>query len=122
MLRIKGNEPSAPPVEEPIEQEAQAPPPEEAPLVDESQDFSGQNRLDPSVVVYKTGDMGPFSCSTCFHFDGQGGCEIVAGEIDPEGICSVWTQGEQAEPEPELPMEPPVEGGEPPMDMPPPQA
>ena len=31
-------------------------------------------------------------CMNCIHFMEPGSCEIVAGQIDPQGICSLFTQ------------------------------
>lgn len=80
-------------------------------------------KLDPMVAMYKPPEMGPFVCGNCYHFDGQGACNIVEGPIDPEGHCNVWTppgfdqmmqQEVPEEASPEMTMEAPVEGAVPP--------
>lgn len=48
--------------------------------------------LDQVTVQYMTGDLGPFSCGTCAHYLGNS-CDVVSGEIDPAGLCRVWTPG-----------------------------
>lgn len=29
-------------------------------------------------------------CSNCYFFEGPRGCEVVAGDIDPEAVCKLW--------------------------------
>ena len=44
-------------------------------------------------------------CMNCIHFSEPGSCEIVSGQIDPEGICSLFTQDSMDEPMPDdMPM------------------
>lgn len=65
------------------------------------------DKVDPMVARYMTSDMGPFVCQNCDHFTETGECEVVAGPIDPEGVCILFTRmpQEQAEELPELPTE-----------------
>lgn len=92
MLRIGG--PQGPPQQGPP---PGAPPPEMPPqeLPPETPPEAGgkfdAEKVDPVIVHYMTSDMGPFECGRCDHFDGQGGCGIVAGPIDPKGVCNVFT-------------------------------
>lgn len=30
----------------------------------------------------------PNSCANCAHYDEAGGCKVVEGDVDPEGVCS----------------------------------
>lgn len=44
---------------------------------------------------YAPGQLNPFKnegliCGNCVFFHGGGGCEIVSGKIDPNGICKLW--------------------------------
>lgn len=68
----------------------------------------------PAIAVYMTPDLGPFMCGNCLHYDGQGGCAIVDGPIDPEGMCHIFTPGGESAPDEEAPAEPMPE--EPPME------
>jgi hypothetical protein len=52
---------------------------------------AGQGMVDPLVARY----LGPTErCQTCIHFMEPGSCEVVSGEIDPEGVCSLHTGDE----------------------------
>jgi len=49
----------------------------------------------PDGAHYSPGDANPFKaqglvCQNCYQFDGARACEIVAGDIDPMGICKFW--------------------------------
>jgi HK97 family phage prohead protease len=49
---------------------------------------------------YMDGDMNPFideglMCSSCAFYEGPRGCEVVAGDIDPNGLCKFWLIPEQ---------------------------
>ena len=50
-------------------------------------------------------------CSSCVFFEGGRGCEVVAGDIAPEGICKLWVipSDLMANPEPMVEGEPVVE-------------
>lgn len=44
---------------------------------------------------YASGDQNPFlsqglHCSNCFFFEGPRQCEVVLGDIDPNGVCKLW--------------------------------
>jgi hypothetical protein len=47
--------------------------------------------LDPALVVYRGPQEGPFQCSNCIYFTGANACVQVAGEIDPMGLCNLFT-------------------------------
>jgi hypothetical protein len=67
------------------------------------------DKLDPMIAMYKGPELGPFICGNCLNFDGQGGCSIVAGPVDPQGHCNVWTPPDMEQTPEEAPMEAPVE-------------
>lgn len=52
-------------------------------------------KLSQLTSGYLGPENGPFMCGNCRHFDGQGGCDIVDGLIDPQGCCSVFEAGDQ---------------------------
>ena len=102
-LRISAGKPAtAPeePVEEPIEEPVEEVV-EEAPVDDPTMSMGG-GQVDPMAARY----FGPESrCGGCVHFlagEMGGTCEIVAGPIDPEGVCSLFTADE-------MPAEMPIE-------------
>lgn len=43
------------------------------------------------IALYRGPDQGPFQCSNCDYYNDDKSCTIVDGEIDPEGICNVFT-------------------------------
>ena len=97
-LRIKGNDPIQPPAEpdepevidNPEEEVAE---PEAAALPQMAP--SGAGLVAPDVARY----LGPESvCATCIHFMEPGTCEIVAGPVDPQGRCSLYTPDAQEDP------------------------
>jgi len=67
----------------------------ESPAQDDTQD-TPDSPMSPAVVipkalvVYMTGDMGPFKCSNCCYFSEPNSCSVVEGEIDPEGCCNMY--------------------------------
>lgn len=91
---------------------------------DETPELSPPVVIPKALVVYMTGDMGPFKCSNCCYFSNPNGCSVVEGEIDPEGCCNMYcppnhdTEGavdeEAAEPV-DNPEEEAAEGEEPPV-------
>ena len=42
------------------------------------------------AVSYQDSPKGDQNCANCKFWDGEGGCEIVEGEISPDGWCAVW--------------------------------
>jgi len=100
MIRMKGAEISAPPVEEtplPVEEA----PVEEAPAPALPM-MGGQ--ADPAVAGYKGPEMGPFACGNCHFYDGNNECVLVSGPIDEAGLCNLFTPMSQAGPA-EAPLE-----------------
>lgn len=114
-LRIKGAEkpkenddeleevtPDSPEVgveEEPLEEEVVEEDVEESPLM-------AGGIVDPIVARY-TGPMD--MCATCIHYLEPNACAVVAGPIEPEGICSIYTPDtedvEDVEPVDDVPVE-----------------
>jgi hypothetical protein len=80
-----------PPTEEMPEMMAEMPPtePEVMPeALDEMADASTGGMVDPMAARY----LGPESrCMGCIHFMEPNACEIVAGPIDPQGICMLFS-------------------------------
>lgn len=52
--------------------------------------FSHIGKVNPAVAGYLPPEEGPFLCGRCSHFDGQGGCDIVSGEIHADGVCNLF--------------------------------
>lgn len=113
MLRISGGQPpQAPPPPDappqlPPELAGQAPPPT-PPQVDGGPRFSVQ-KVDPAVARYLGSESGPFECQGCQHWEEPNSCGIVSGDIDPQGVCCLFTKMEQE-------ADPAGGGAEPPMD------
>lgn len=42
-------------------------------------------------VDYRVAQTPEQSCATCANFDGQQGCAVVAGTIDPRGVSNAYT-------------------------------
>lgn len=42
-------------------------------------------------VNYRHADDPAESCGGCQHFDGTGGCAIVAGQINPDWVCDQYS-------------------------------
>ena len=121
-LRIAGPNPPTPP-SSPLE--------DETPLAPEdfnadSEDYQAPEldlgvepevKVDPLIAVYRSPDQGPFKCGNCNFFLEEGACQIVAGQIDPEGLCNNFSAldlgGEPETPiEPNVPTEVPLEAPE----------
>lgn len=117
MLRLAPDKlkdaPPAPPVPEPeIPQEDVAAPHEES-----LGDYPSKLIPQP-IVVYMTSDMGPFECQNCLNFEEDGSCAVVAGPIDPKGVCHVFEPKSADMGDNEAP---PDAGAAPPEMPPPPQ-
>jgi hypothetical protein len=48
-------------------------------------------KLAQSVVMYQDHPKGDQKCSICAHFIPPNACQIVAGDISPNGWCGVFT-------------------------------
>lgn len=93
MLRVAPTEDMRTEIEAPVE---------EVPVDDPSVEpdlltgMEGNVKLDQSLVVYMSGEYGPFKCSNCFYWVEPNACQMVAGEIDPEGKCNIYFPPESA--------------------------
>lgn len=88
MLRVYG--PKDQPDEEATEPEDN--PEEEAQEPEEAKPSSNVDKLDQSTVAYKTPDQGPFKCANCLYFQKPNACDMVDGEIHPEGYCNIFVK------------------------------
>lgn len=114
-LRIGGGRPTAPPVEEelPVEEAPVEEPMPEDLMAELPQDLGegamGGGSVSPMIVQYKTAQQRDMeACGSCVHFQQDGSCEIVAGPIDPEGICNIYEDMEAGAPEEEAPAKEPM--------------
>lgn len=116
-LRIGGKKMEEPIEEVPMEESApdmmsELPPDlglEEEPAAPEG---DGAGSVNPLQVHYKTGqERLQEACEQCMYYIPEGACQIVAGEIDPSGVCNVFSP--MAAPEEEMPTEEPMPEGEP---------
>lgn len=104
-LRVKPDN-YQPPAEEEI-------PVEEVPM-EEPDDMGSMlpmasgGQVDPEAARYFGRE---YMCQGCIHFMEPGTCEIVAGEIDPEGICSLFVP-DAAEVEASIPTADPMMGAD----------
>jgi len=114
-LRIKGNDvPPAPPVEEPIEDEQPVEEQAEPTLPQSGMlPIASGGTVDPAVARY----LGPDAiCQNCIHFLEPNTCEIVAGQIEPQGRCSLFEADAMEDGMPETELAPDMEQ---PTEMPP---
>lgn len=88
MLRIAPPTAAEPVPEEAPPTEDMAPEPEAAPM----QPQGGVDKLDQSTVAYKTPDQGPFQCDNCLYFQQPNACDMVDGEIHPQGYCNIFVK------------------------------
>jgi len=115
MLKLAGGgAPPVPPTEDPDmgalpEQLAAASQPAVMPGGDATQapKFSA-DKVGQDVVHYLGSESGPFECQSCVFFQGPNGCSIVDGDIDPQGVCNLFTSAsgdQEAPPDEESPVE-----------------
>jgi hypothetical protein len=74
-------------------------------VMEDEPSASELGKVEPTMAFYRTPDMGPFMCGNCTHFREGGSCVIVAGPIEPEGMCNLFTPGESDVEEPAEEME-----------------
>jgi len=48
-------------------------------------EVAGEGQQSQTEANYRPAESPERSCANCIHFDGEGGCEVVAGEIRPDG-------------------------------------
>lgn len=83
-----GPQPGAPP--------PQAMPPDPTTPPDQDQDpdsDNGQCQTTQQIAGYMGPENGPFECGNCTHFQGPSSCDLVAGKIDEDGCCNLFTPG-----------------------------
>lgn len=74
------------------------------PIKEMGNDGMAMGMVAPEAAKY----MGPeMRCESCVHYMEPGSCEVVAGKIDPQGVCMIFTPDTQ-NPE-EAPMGGPVD-------------
>jgi hypothetical protein len=84
-----GQAPPPSPAGMPPQGDPSQPPMPDAPDQDmDSPSSSGQTTQ--QISGYMGPESGPFECEHCIHFQAPGSCEIVAGDIDPEGCCNLF--------------------------------
>jgi len=99
-LRIKGDTPALP-AEESIEEPVEQPVEEQAEPSDGMLPMAGGGQVSPEVARY----LGPDAiCQNCIHFLEPNTCEIVAGQIEPNGRCSLFEADAMEEGMPETEM------------------
>lgn len=102
MIRMKGAPPQAqtPPDTIPVDQSQETPDEVvDEPKPDDSNQGGG-GQADQSTVGYKGPEQGPFKCSNCVFYSDPGTCSVVSGDIDPDGVCNIFTsQGNQPQDE-----------------------
>jgi hypothetical protein len=60
-------------------------------------------KLTKLISGYMPPESGPFECEYCHYFDGKHDCELVEGDIEPDGCCNLFTEsGKAGKPEEEL--------------------
>lgn len=97
------------PVEEPMPEDLLSELPES---LEEEPVAEGGGDVPPEQVHYKSGEQRlNEACENCKYFVPENACSIVAGEIDPAGICNIYVPMEQEEELPNThPAEPMPEG------------
>lgn len=48
-------------------------------------------KLTKVISGYLPPEEGPFECENCHYFSKPNKCELVEGNIDPEGCCNLYT-------------------------------
>lgn len=49
------------------------------------------DKADKAAVNYQDSPNGGAKCADCKFFNGDGSCQLVAGDISPEGWCTAFT-------------------------------
>lgn len=68
--------------------------PEESVPADEIPDAISpleSGKANPIVAGYKDPQMGPFLCANCQYYGDDNSCMLVAGHIEEEGLCNLFT-------------------------------
>jgi len=56
-------------------------------------------QVSPLISVYRSPEQGPFECQNCINWLEPNACEVVAGPIEPEGMCNLYTIDGEMPPE-----------------------
>lgn len=67
---------------------------------DDNPDQSDQ-KASQEASGYMGPENGPFECEHCLHFSEPHACEIVSGDIDPEGCCNLFSPDPNRRPDDE---------------------
>jgi hypothetical protein len=60
-------------------------------------------KLTKVISGYMPPEAGPFECEYCHYFSWRRACELVEGDIEPDGCCNLFTEeGKAGKPEEEL--------------------
>lgn len=51
------------------------------------------SKVSQQYAGYQGPENGPFECEHCTFFSAPSACQIVEGNIDPEGCCNNFTKG-----------------------------
>lgn len=95
----------APSQDNPMEEQAEMPDMQEEDLSDAQEpdtdvddQSEGDGSLSPFTAGYMGPEEGPFMCKNCVYFaqKAPNTCHIVAGPIDPEGCCNLYTPAGEA--------------------------
>lgn len=49
-----------------------------------------QQKMAQKAVNYREKPLGTKQCSACLHFEAPNACKVVAGEVKPEGWCTLF--------------------------------
>lgn len=49
-----------------------------------------QQKMAQKAVNYRDKPFGNKMCSACLHFEAPNHCKVVAGEVNPEGWCTLF--------------------------------
>jgi len=49
-----------------------------------------QQKMAQKAVNYREKPLGNKQCSNCLHFEPPNACKVVAGEVKPEGWCTLF--------------------------------
>jgi len=65
--------------------------------------------LPQTTVLYLDSRFGPFECQNCCYFNQPDSCSVVAGNIDPLGVCNLFCPPNHEEEGTPIPEERPIE-------------
>lgn len=59
-----------------------------------------QGKAPMAAVHYRPAQDPTTACAACKYADQQGGCQLVAGQIQPTGTCDLFEPAQQVGPQP----------------------